>query len=182
MYLRASECNPRGLGSCQRKITSSLLIAMSTSMALAPNFKADLVAAKVFSQCPRGSPPACPITKKSCFLLCWQNDPGKSQLFPFLRWYKKAILYRSDFCCIYLPSGGVIMTDLGVMNTMNTICQEDDYTGKVEQSSWEHIWSTMNEWQLTLGLSLPSCCFCSFSETSLQLMRCLLRRKTSSVS
>ena len=49
--------------------------------------------------------------------------------------YKKAILYRSDFCCIYLPSGGVIMTDLGVMNTMNTICQEDDYTGKVEQSS-----------------------------------------------
>ena len=143
MYLRASECNPRGLGSCQRKITSSLLIAMSTSMALAPNFKADLVAAKVFSQCPRGSPPACPITKKSCFLLCWQNDPGKSQLFPFLRWYKKAILYRSDFCCIYLPSGGVIMTDLGVMNTMNTICQEDDYTGKVEQSSWEHIWSTM---------------------------------------
>ena len=63
-YLLASECSPKGLGSCQRNATLSLVMDTSTSTALAPFSSADLVAAMVFSQKFIGSPPACPMTKK----------------------------------------------------------------------------------------------------------------------
>ena len=71
----------------------------------------------------------------------------KSQIMTFSK--VKIVLYRDYNCSgIYLPSGGVMMTDLRVMNTMNAICQEDDYPKKREHVAF----STMND----IG-SLASC-------------------------